>query len=246
MSSSKNEKFWLEDPCILITNFCKFSPLCIFKDKNFSNIMNEYTRFIIIMMIVLYSVTKNNRYILIGIIIIVLIIILFYAFNKDSFQEIYRDFPLINNNFNTNSKKLLNQEKLPKRHSDYYNTEAAFNNPLKNVPITEYDKTQEYSKATSSDSNMSNFVDGKIFQTSDQFIFDRNTRQFYTTPNSSIPNDRTAFANWLYGTDNVCKEGSIYMHRTGTPEQAMSCTGFNVSTPTNFGNLNDYVPSSNE
>lgn len=70
MSSSKNEKFWLEDPCILIKNFCKFNPLGIFKDNKFSNNMNAYTRFIIIIMIVLYVVTKEIMYILIGIIII--------------------------------------------------------------------------------------------------------------------------------------------------------------------------------
>lgn len=242
MSSSKNEKFWLEDPCILITNFCEFNPLCILKDKNFSKVMNAYTRFIIIIMIVVYTLTKNNTYISIGIIIIVFIIIMFYAFRKDSFQTIPSDFPFMNNpnqNYNTQSKNLLNEEKLPRRHSNYYNPDVAVNNPLNNVPITDYDKSQEYSKATSSDSNLSNFVDGKIFQTADQFIFDRNTRQFYTTPNSSVPNDQAGFANWLYGTDNVCKEGSIYMHRTGTPEQAMSCTGFNVATPTNFGNLNN-------
>ena len=249
MSSSKNEKFWLEDPCILIKNFCKFNPLGIFKDNKFSNNMNAYTRLIIIIMIVLYVVTKEIMYILIGIIIIVVIIIMFYAFRKDSFEVIPSDLPFMNNpkqNFNTYSKHLLNEAELPRRHSDYYNPDVTVNNPLKNVPITDYDKPQEYSKATRSDSDMSKFVDGKIFQTADQFIFDRNTRQFYTTPNSSVPNDQTAFANWLYGTDNVCKEGSIYMHRTGTPEQAMSCTGFNVSTPTNFGNLNDYVAPSNE
>lgn len=249
MSSSKNEKFWLEDPCILIKNFCKFNPLGIFKDNKFSNNMNAYTRFIIIIMIVLYVVTKEIMYILIGIIIIVVIIIMFYAFRKDSFEVIPSDLPFMNNpkqNFNTYSKNLLNEAELPRRRSDYYNPDVVVNNPLKNVPITDYDKPQEYYKATRSDSDMSKFVDGKIFQTADQFIFDRNTRQFYTTPNSSVPNDQTAFANWLYGTDNVCKEGSIYMHRTGTPEQAMSCTGFNVSTPTNFGNLNDYVAPSNE
>jgi hypothetical protein len=69
---------------------------------------------------------------------------------------------------------------------------------------------------------------------------------FIQTAKSTVPNDQTAFANWLYGTENICKEGSIYMHRTGTPEQAISCNGFNVATPTNFGNLNDYVSPSNE
>jgi len=31
-------------------------------------------------------------------------------------------------------------------------------------------------------------------------------RNFYTTPSTTIPNDRDAFANWLYKTPKTCKE----------------------------------------
>ena len=80
-----------------------------------------------------------------------------------------------------------------------------------------------------------------MFQTASDFIFDTGTRQYYTMPNTLVPNDQGAFANWLYGTDSNCKSGSIYMHRTGTPNECKQCNGFNVSVPTNFGNLNDYT-----
>ncbi len=33
-------------------------------------------------------------------------------------------------------------------------------------------------------------------------------RQFYTMPNTSYPNDQTAFANWLYKVPLTCKEGN--------------------------------------
>lgn len=34
-------------------------------------------------------------------------------------------------------------------------------------------------------------------------------RQFYTTPITTIPNDQTSFANWLYGVEGkTCKEGN--------------------------------------
>jgi hypothetical protein len=164
---------------------------------------------------------------------------MYYSLKKDSFTQ--------NNekSIQQRGSSLLKEAQLPRRESDYYNTQEQINNPLKNVPPTDYGQQQEYSKATRSDSSMSKFVDGKIFQTSDQWIFDRNTQPFYTTANSSVPNDQTAFANWLYGTENICKEGSIYAHRTGTPQQTLNCNGFNVATPTNFGNLNDYIPPSN-
>jgi hypothetical protein len=179
-------------------------------------------------MVVLFTVTKETIYILIGLILIVIIIIMYYSLRKDSFEVVPTDF------------------ELPRRHSDYYDTNTPVNNPLKNVPITDYDKSQDYSEATRSDSTMSKFIDGKIFQTADQYIFDKNTRQFYTTANSSVPNKQNEFANWLYGVETVCKEGSIYMNRTGTPSETTSCNGFNVASPTNFGNLNDYIAPSNE
>lgn len=33
-------------------------------------------------------------------------------------------------------------------------------------------------------------------------------REFYTVPNTSIPNDQGAFAEWLYGRGASCKEGN--------------------------------------
>lgn len=33
-------------------------------------------------------------------------------------------------------------------------------------------------------------------------------REFYTVPSTTIPNDQTTFAEWLYGTGATCKEGS--------------------------------------
>jgi hypothetical protein len=39
-------------------------------------------------------------------------------------------------------------------------------------------------------------------------LFNRNTsqRQFYTTPVTTIPNDQTGFARWLYKLPETCKE----------------------------------------
>ena len=33
-------------------------------------------------------------------------------------------------------------------------------------------------------------------------------RQYYTMPNTQIPNDQTSFARWLYATPPSCKEGN--------------------------------------
>ncbi len=233
--SDKNEIFWLENPNVLITNSCAFNPL---SNGSFSYNMNSYTRLIIITMIILFAVTKEVNYIYIGLFLIVLVIILYYTLKNENFSNIENLNKL--KELKQKSHSLLDEEMLPRRKSDYFNIKKKSNNPLKNVQLTDLNKPPQYSKSTVSNSDMSKFIKGKMFQASDQFIFDRNTVQFNTTPNTSIPNDQTGFANWLYGTENNCKAGSIYMHRTGTPIECQNCNGFNVSTPTNFGNLNDY------
>lgn len=42
-------------------------------------------------------------------------------------------------------------------------------------------------------------------------VFERSNyqRQFYTVPNTTIPNQQTEFSNWLYNTDTTCKENSF-------------------------------------
>lgn len=249
--NSKDEKFWIEDPIILFSDICNFNPFQSINKKNLSKNFNSYTRFIIILIIVLYCITKELNYIYIGAFLIVVIIIFYYIFKKDTFYNIdindlinkgkYNNVSSPINNF-VEDNNLLQEEQLPRRTSDYYDPNVPVNNPLKNTPITDYGKKQEYSKATlSTGGDTSSFVKGKMFQTQDDYIFDTSSRQFYTMPNTTVPNDQSSFSNWLYGTENICKEGSIYMHRVGVPEDCQNCNGFNVSSPTNFGNLNDYT-----
>lgn len=237
-----NDKFWLEDFKVLFTNFCSFNPL---SNKSMVENLNAYTRFLLIVMIVIYALTKELKYIYICLVLIVLIVIIYYIFKPSNFTNL--------NDFANNNDRRLNdtvsipeyaQEQLkriqkPKRESDYFDSNVEENNPLKNTPIQDYGREQKFSGASPSNSDMTKFVNGKMFLNPDQYVFERNTREFYTMPNTSVPNDRASFSNWLYGTENNCKYGSIFMHRTGTPEQCAQCTGFDVRTPTNFGNLND-------
>tara|TARA_E500000178_G_C16966365_1_gene728639 strand:- start:109 stop:771 length:663 start_codon:yes stop_codon:yes gene_type:complete len=217
------EKFWIEDISVLYENFCMFNPLIIFNNKPISNILNAYTRLVIITIIVIFTINKNINYIYIGLILILILIIIYYIFKskKDSFSV---SSPEKSNN-------------LPQRKSDFYNTKKLVNNPLKNVKISEYNVQPIYSKATQSDLSMNKYINNQLFQTADQWIFDKQARPYYTTAISAVPNDQTAFANWLYGTKNICKENSIYMNRLDKKEEALMCNGFNAQTPTNLGLL---------
>ena len=51
-------------------------------------------------------------------------------------------------------------------------------------------------------------IKDKLFQDlGDKFTFDRSMRQWYSTPNTQIPNDQGSFADWCYGDMKSCKEG---------------------------------------
>lgn len=223
-SNSENNIFWLDNPLLLIKNFTSFNP---FTQGELNYVLNAYTRFILIVTVFLLLILKNKFVLVYAFIAIIFIIFIYKIYNNDTIKN------LINNYSDTN----LDIVNLPQVKSDYENPQKNPNNPLKNTMIPEYDKIPTNSGATESDYNTSKFVEGKMFQTEADYVFDQNTRQYYTMPNTLVPNEQNEFANWLYGTENNCKSGSIYSHRTGTPESAENCNGFNVSVPTNFGKL---------
>ena len=52
-------------------------------------------------------------------------------------------------------------------------------------------------------------IEKKLFSDlGDNFIFDQSMRNFYTTPNTKIPNDQTSFAEYCYGDMISCKENN--------------------------------------
>lgn len=142
---------------------------------------------------------------------------------------------------NIDAMKKLELQK-PDRHS-------TLNNPFMNVPIQDYNIPQKFGRAQKHCGSKckQNFYK-KLFQSPSDALFEREAseRQFYTTPNSSVPNEQTKFAQWLYGNNFVGKSGSIY-DRYGypyTPDSLVN-TGFNAASPSNGGQVenNFGVPS---
>lgn len=117
------------------------------------------------------------------------------------------------------------------------------NNPFMNVPIVDYDKQQKYgrSEPECGPQCKKNFYKS-LFQSPDDALWNRaaSERQFYTTPNTSVPNEQTKFAEWLYGNNYVGKSGSLY-DRYGypyTPDSLVN-TGVNAASPQNAGQLDN-------
>lgn len=115
------------------------------------------------------------------------------------------------------------------------------NNPFMNVPISDYDRRQTYGRSESEcgEKCKKNFYKS-LFRTADDALWNRSSseRQFYTTPNTSVPNEQNKFAQWLYGNNQVGKTGTIY-DRYGYPytQDSLVNTGTNAASPQNAGQL---------
>ena len=91
---------------------------------------------------------------------------------------------------------------------------STIDNPFMNPSIADITDNPERPRACNVTSNEvqqsidSNF-NQRVFQdVSDVFNKQASQREFYTVPNTAIPNDQGGFAQWLYGTGKTCKEGN--------------------------------------
>lgn len=119
------------------------------------------------------------------------------------------------------------------------------NNPFMNVPLTDYGVAQNYGRSESECGSecKKNFY-RSLFQSPSDNLWQKSAseRQYYTTANTSVPNEQVKFAQWLYGNNQVGKTGSIY-DRYGYPYTADSLvnTGVNAASPQNAGQIeNNY------
>jgi hypothetical protein len=87
-------------------------------------------------------------------------------------------------------------------------------NPFMNVAIPEISEFPNRPPACNPleegvKENVEDHFDHNLYRDVDD-IYGKKTmsRQFYTMPSTTIPNDMTAFAHWLYDTGPTCKEGN--------------------------------------
>lgn len=115
------------------------------------------------------------------------------------------------------------------------------NNPMMNVPITDYDRKPTYNSYTATYNHPNNvdsksindktefYWSNKLFKDPADVFWEKNNsqRQWYSTPNGSNPANQTEFAEYLYGSDLVCKSGSIWAkYDVPYTEDSLACTGY--------------------
>ena len=145
---------------------------------------------------------------------IILLIVVYVYYNLGSIDIIRND-----NNEGTIQEPLTinykGYKKNKKRHQDFVSPSK--NNPFMNVlPDSYQNKPNCISQIDDSNINYnhiqedinSKFNEGLFRDISDIYGKASSQRQFYTMPNTSIPNNQEGFAEWLYQTPQTCKEGN--------------------------------------
>ena len=196
--------FWIEDPNILIHEI-NFWPIPTMDkiDK-----FNAISRFIILLTFIGFVVMPNSTILVTGGVTLAIIVLLYYL--KQPTKEEF---------------KTLMSHKI---HSPQETTQSTPSNPLSNVELpeiqfnperkeaqTSYGKEQEaiINKNTKKMVMETSFPDDPDLETKlfkdlgDEITFDRSMHNFYTTPNTKIPNDQDKFAQFCYGDMPSCKEG---------------------------------------
>lgn len=106
----------------------------------------------------------------------------------------------------------LHQNNMPDYdNANYECKKPTPDNPFMNIQYHDYDNAEKVVACNSDDEDINNEViksfNEKILMNSDD-AFERTNgqRQFYTCPNTKIPNDQVEFAKWLYKAPQTCKE----------------------------------------
>ena len=199
-----NASFWLENPNVLLN---KNYITEIWPQDNFDldRKLNAITRLILILAILGFLFTKSS-YIIVSATVSIIVLIMIHKsksnkkegmenldikLNREEFEE------LLNEEFTTPTKK----------------------NPFMNVLMNEYKDNPKrksaapiYNEEVLDDATNKSKTDEKLYKNlGDNLTFQNSLRNFYSTPNTNIPNNQKDFAEFCYGNMPSCKEGDELM-----------------------------------
>ena len=221
--------FWSNEPTIL---FNKDYILQLWPSPQFSyeENLNAISRVVILLTILGFIVTASKNMLVVGITTLFII----FAFYKMRKQKITKDMFDSKEGFSgidmkNQEAKIITPDTLKTfLKSDFETTSKK--NPLGNVLLTEIMdnptrkaappsfNTEVYEDINVSTKKMIQSLNPGIKNTNkqlfgdlgEQFEFDQSQWSFYSTPNTKIPNDQGAFADYLYGDMPSCRDGDAF------------------------------------
>ena len=234
--SMPSTPFWLNEPTILF-NKKYIGSVWPSENMSSVEKLNAISRFVIVASLLGYLITLNLKIILVAIVTLAVIAILYNVQRNQQAKNTSTSDGNGNGNGNGKNKQNIkegfaNAMLYYELKNDYTNPKE--NNPMMNVLLPEISYDPKRSEAAPSynpevEKDLNNkttdyivdttFGDGtkkqqeyirrKLFSDiGDNYGFDNSMRNFYTNPNTTIPNDQGGFANFCFGDMISAKEGN--------------------------------------
>ena len=201
MENQSKDMLWVDDIGILfnLENLTEFFPTT---SMSSNRKLNTVTRLAIYTSLLLFVYNRNiNSLFLAAITMVIIFLVYQNKNNQENYNKLNIDEENTEHLLNTNDKNKCE--------------ESSVDNPFMNVLMTDYQDNpmkkpackSEFSKPIKNDVEL-NFNENLYKDVSNVFNKANSQRQFYTNPNTSIPNNQGDFASWLYGVPKTCKEGN--------------------------------------
>ena len=202
--------FWINDPLILINEkyILNFWPN---ESMSRNEKLNSISRLVIILTIIGTLITQSIRMVVTGIITLGVIVLLYFIQKKEkSNKEGFQSLNFINKNYQPPKvdNPLMNVALTDYKENPERKAAAPAFNPIVEEKINEKTKDFVVSQFNNSTQCEDEYIKNRLFQDlGDNFVFNQSMRNFYSTPNTTIPNDQKGFAEFCYGDMISCKEG---------------------------------------
>jgi hypothetical protein len=214
--------FWINEPTELF-NKNEITQIWFNSSMSFNKKMNAISRLVILLTLFGFAITGEIKFMIIGLITLACIVFIYLVRSKqiEGFEQ---------EDVADGLKKITDPITLGTMlKTEFVQTNKY--NPLSNVLLTDIEDdamrksappafnatvSTDIDKATKQAIQMLNpGIDNTTKQLfGDDIVeninFDNSMRAFYSTPNSRVTNDQSAFANYLYGNMPSCKNGDTF------------------------------------
>lgn len=218
--------FWYDDPNVLFQHI-EFFPT---DQMTYNQSLNAITRSVILLSILSLIVSQNIRtFFILAITLFAIYILHYYHMKEESIKESKRatleNFQQLNNadpgndliaSANINTLNIFDKPSPANPFSNVLNSDIDYNPDKKPAPPSFNANVNtsilDSAKQLVVDANPDHpDIANKLFRDlGDQLVFEQSLRQFHSNPNTTIPNDQGAFADFCYGNMISCKEGNNF------------------------------------
>lgn len=198
MPSIETDPIWFNQFQILF-DFDRITEFVPINEQTLEERLNSIARFGLFVALVLSLYKRDISYAIIFPVVLVFTYLIYKNYKKENFSEIDEAHP------DYNKQKIDQPEPKPTLNNPFMNTmmNDYLDNPTKAEAPTYYEDTEKAE-------NLRNDITEKFnhdlyLGINDAYEKNNSQRQFYTTPNTSIPSDQEKYLNFMYPNMTSCK-----------------------------------------